>query len=184
MRLRRESDLDPEIRRELEALDAAITGESLDPRHEDLAALAMALRDERPAPRPEFALDLDLRVRDGFPTPEKTPPPAKRHVPFRRRWGLALGTAASLFIVATAVLVSGIPDGSDDSGSAQRNERENRPYSVLGEERRQAPPSDKAAGRPVVSPPIPGPPAGSADRVRDRKVERGASLTLSTPRDQ
>ena len=70
MRLRREPEMDPSTRRELEALDAALAGQPVDPRDEELASLAVALREERPLPRPEFALDLDLRVRDGFPAAE------------------------------------------------------------------------------------------------------------------
>ena len=52
MRLRREPEMDPETRRELEALDAALAGLPVDPRDEELASLAVALRDERPLPRP------------------------------------------------------------------------------------------------------------------------------------
>ena len=77
MRLRREPEMDPSTRRELEALDAALAGQPVDPRDEELASLAVALREERPLPRPEFALDLDLRVRDGFPAAEAASPAAR-----------------------------------------------------------------------------------------------------------
>jgi hypothetical protein len=171
MRLRREPEMDPSTRRELEALDAALAGQPVDPRDEELGSLAVALREERSLPRPEFALDLDLRVRDGFPAPEtaKTAQPPRR----RRTWGLAVGTAASLFIVATAVLTSGGGDVSRDGASPAK------PGTAL-ESSDPAPSS--ASGTSVA--PAPPPSAGVAPRVRDRKVERGASLTLSTPRDQ
>jgi len=174
MRLRREPEMDPSTRRELEALDAALAGRPVDPRDEELASLAVALRDDRPLPRPEFALDLDLRARDGFPAAETASPAPrpKRALAFRRRWALALGTAASLFIVATAVLTSG---GGDQT---------RRPSPSASEPLRDLESSDSApaTAQPGIAPAPP--PAGVAPRVRDRKVERGASLTLSTPRDQ
>src|SRR5688572_4407885 len=122
MRLRREPELDPDIRRELDALDAALAGRGVDPRDDELAELAVALRSERREPRPEFALDLDLRARDGFPVPGPAQPAPRRQVAgaFRRRWTLVLGTAASLFIVVTAVFSSGVLDsGNDTVGPAQ-----------------------------------------------------------------
>jgi hypothetical protein len=182
--------MDFETRRELEALDAALAGGPVDPRDEELASLAVALRDERPAPRPEFALDLDLRARDGFPSPEpaRPAPRPKRVVAFRRRWALALGTAASLFIVATAVLTSG---GGDQVRTAARDSAPvtERPSSPVPERSLESSDSAPSAGggaataQPDIAP-VPPPPAGVAPRARDRKVERGASLTLSTPRDQ
>ena len=51
MRLReREMPLDPEVERELEAIDRALAGEPVDPDLEVLAELARELRDERPEP--------------------------------------------------------------------------------------------------------------------------------------
>ena len=175
MRLRREPEMDPSTRRELEALDAALAGRPIDARDEELGSLAVALRDDRPLPRPEFALDLDLRARDGFPAPEaaKAARPPRR----RRTWGLALGTAASLFIVAIAVLTSG---GGDQSRFVSRD---GAPLTKPGTPLESSDPAPSSAGGTSVAP-APPPSAGVAPRARDRKVERGASLTLSTPRDQ
>ena len=70
MRLReREMPLDPEVERELEAIDRAIAGEPVDPDLEPLAELARALSEERVDAEPGFAADLDQRVADGFPRP-------------------------------------------------------------------------------------------------------------------
>jgi Domain of unknown function (DUF4349) len=178
MRLRREPEMDPSTRRELEALDAALAGQPVDPRDEELASLAVALRDERPLPRPEFALDLDLRVRDGFPAADaaKAARPPRR----RRAWGLALGSAASLFIVAIAVLTSG--DGDQGRFMSRDGAPPTKPETSL-ESRDSAPSAAGGTAEPSIAP-APPPSAGVAPRVRDRKVERGASLTLSTPRDQ
>ena len=62
-----EMPLDPEIERELEAIDRALGGEPVDPDLEALAELALALREERVVAEPEFAADLDQRVTAGFP---------------------------------------------------------------------------------------------------------------------
>ena len=70
MRLReREMPLDPEVERELEAIDRALAGEPVDPDLEPLAELARALSEERVDTEPGFAADLDQRVADGFPRP-------------------------------------------------------------------------------------------------------------------
>ena len=70
MRLREADDaLDPEVERELEAIDRALGGEQVDPDLEVLAELARALREERVGAEPDFAADLDQRVAEGFPRP-------------------------------------------------------------------------------------------------------------------
>jgi hypothetical protein len=51
-----------EILDELEAVDATLAGEPVDPAYADVAELALLLASERPVPRPEFARDLDARV--------------------------------------------------------------------------------------------------------------------------
>jgi hypothetical protein len=176
--------MDPSTRRELEALDAALAGRPVDPSDEELASLAVALREERPLPRPEFALDLDLRARDGFPEAEaaRPAPRPKRVLAVRRRWALALGTAASLFIVATAVLTSG---GGDQVRTASRDAAPvtERPSSLESGDSAPSAAGGASTARPDIAP-VPLPPAEVAPRARDRKVERGAALTLSTPRDQ
>src|SRR5688572_20543868 len=111
MRLRRRHEQDPETTRTLAALDAALAGDPVAAEHDDLRGLVVALRDERPRPRPEFELALDLRAREGFTREDDTgihtAEPARRrelHMPQRlRTTPLAIGTAAALFIVATAV---------------------------------------------------------------------------------
>src|SRR5687768_16345477 len=113
MRLRKEPEPSPESIRTLAAIDAALAGDRVDPADRDLCDLALALREERPRPRPEFELALDLRVHEGFPRDEASgihrAELARRrelHMPRRlRTTPLAMGTAAAILIVATAVLV-------------------------------------------------------------------------------
>ena len=176
MRLRREPEPTPETIRELEALDAALAGEPVDPEHAELGALAIALREEAPRPRPEFALALDLRARDGFPAPEAVASILPRKRMPRRRWGLALGAAASVFIALTAVLSSGVLDSQNDNGN-RRSEPVDEPL-VL----KSAPATgDQAAPEQALSSPSAGAPA---PRLQRRQVERSASLTLAAPRDE
>jgi Domain of unknown function (DUF4349) len=71
MRLRdREMPLDPEIERELEAIDRALAGRSVDPDLEELGVLAAEIRDERPEPTAEVEAFLDGLAEDGFPPRE------------------------------------------------------------------------------------------------------------------
>jgi hypothetical protein len=68
MRLREtEMPLDPEIERELDAIDRALGGQPVDPDLESLAELGVALREERVGAEPGFAAELDRRVAEGFP---------------------------------------------------------------------------------------------------------------------
>jgi Domain of unknown function (DUF4349) len=71
MRLREhEMPLDPEIERELEAIDRALAGRRVDPDLEELAMLAAELRAERPEPTSEAEALLDQLAADGFPPRE------------------------------------------------------------------------------------------------------------------
>lgn len=123
MRLReREVPLDPEVERELEAIDRAVAGEPVDPDLEPLAELARALSDERPATDPGFAADLDQRVAEGFPRPGQL---AGSHrlaelwkmltaVPPRRILARAGAAATVLVVAGVTVSQSGeIWDGGD-----------------------------------------------------------------------
>ena len=55
-----------QAQRELRALDAALSGGSVDREHEPLAELALALRADRAQPSKEFAHALDARAAEGF----------------------------------------------------------------------------------------------------------------------
>src|SRR3954447_23437471 len=63
----RELPLDPEVERELEAIDRALAGEPVDPDLEVLAQLALELRSQRPEPTAEADAKLDLLAEAGFP---------------------------------------------------------------------------------------------------------------------
>src|SRR5215218_3573728 len=68
MRLRnQEMPLDPDVERELEAIDAALQGLRVAPDLEDFAELAVNARAERSGPDPDFAAKLDEWAAAGFP---------------------------------------------------------------------------------------------------------------------
>ena len=200
MRLRRGHELDPETKVALAALDAALAGDPVDAAHDDLRDLAVALRDERPRPRPEFELALDLRAREGFPRDAgpgiHTAAPERRrelHTPQRLRvTPLALGTAAAIFIVATAVLTTGLiggGGGGDGRVTATAPSESTAPASKGTAERAEpviplsgGASDDAAAGGTANSLPAPPDPRDVAPGARRREVERAAELTLSTPR--
>ena len=78
MRRPDDTPFDPELAAALDAIDATLAGDPVDPDHAELAELAVLLADERPRPRPAFAATLDGRVEQRFARAPHRPP--------RRAW--------------------------------------------------------------------------------------------------
>jgi hypothetical protein len=128
MRLREpEMPLDPEIERELDAIDSALAGDQVDPDLEGLAQLARELRRERPELTAAALVELDELAAAGFP-PRASDHLARLHRrtasasrPLREksahRLVPALG-AVSVFVVAIGVGISqsGVLDSGEDGG--------------------------------------------------------------------
>src|SRR5581483_11706800 len=109
---RTDEPLDPEVMAELEAIDAVLAGEPVDPEYAELAELALLVAAERPAVEVGFAVRLDERVERRFAAPPvPVAPPSTR---FRRRvWGWSLGLAGSVAAaVAVVVVLLGSGGGS------------------------------------------------------------------------
>jgi hypothetical protein len=91
----------PELREELAAIDATLTGDAVDPRHAELAELSLLLADLRPAPDPAAVTRMDARV-----------DAVRRREPVRlwrpRALGALAGAAAA---VGAAVVVIGSAGG-------------------------------------------------------------------------
>jgi hypothetical protein len=118
MRLR-ERDMDPQVKRELDALDAALRGERVDPDLEDLATLTRELTEARPKASKEFGARLDAEAAEGFPSaPEVVPAKRPRSWPSLRTLMPRVAVAASvmLALVVGVSVLSGLETGSDDSG--------------------------------------------------------------------
>src|SRR5947209_134021 len=92
--------LPPEVIAELDAVDATLAGEPVDPEHAEAAELALLLRAERPTPAPEFTVLLD----EGFAR-RFAPDAPKRRAPARWLFAPAAGIAVAL-VVAIVVAVS------------------------------------------------------------------------------
>jgi hypothetical protein len=190
--------LTPEMLRELAALDAALAGDPVEPDFADLAELTALLREERPEPDPPFARALDDRVQRGFPRrAQGRAVPAPHGAARLRGWlsgalrsPVALGSAATIVIVAVVVGVSQAPHNGNDSGSsggggASTVSREAARPSVESQSADSAKDSSGAASG--VSPatrPAPGSGSPRSDARTQRFVERSAALTLGArPQD-
>ncbi len=120
------TELEPQVQRELAAVEAGLAGMEVHPDYSELASLAVAIRDEAPDIDAEFAAVLDERAAAGFP---RAPVPgAARETGRRLRESLdairprrlipVAGAAASLLVV-TAVAISVVGDnGSSTSPSS------------------------------------------------------------------
>lgn len=115
MRLLDDTPLDPEIAASLDAIDATLAGEPVEPAHAAIAELALLLRDERPQPSANFAAGLDRRVAERF-APAQASGERKQHRPHRWwLWTPAAGLAAAV-VVAIVIVVGGSHPASPGAG--------------------------------------------------------------------
>src|SRR5436309_38738 len=122
MRHTDENELDPEIAAQLDAIDATLAGEPVDPEHAEIAELALLLTAQRPEIDPGFATSLEQRVQGRFPGPSVDRAPQQAGTGgWRRLWkrsvfepvaALSAGVAA---IVVVVVLASSGGGGSSSS---------------------------------------------------------------------
>ncbi len=113
--MRAADPFEPEVEAALEAIDATLAGDPVDPGHAELAELALILRADRPAVAEPFAVAMDARVRDRFAVPAR-----RRAWPWRRParrwlvWAPAGALAAVALVVAVVTLVPGGGSSSND----------------------------------------------------------------------
>lgn len=197
MKLRNDRSIDPQVERELQAIEHALAGEQVEPEFAELAALATAVHGDRPQAAPGFVAQLGERVERGFPLArEDAAEPLRRPLPWRRLRGALLpatAVASSIAIVAVGIASSGVlSGGGSDAGPAvsQRNSkvdqtgRLNKTATppVTGEGVRSTTDVQGAAtDARSIAPQVPG---RLAERVHDRKVEGDADLTLAVPVDK
>ena len=179
----------------LEAVDATLAGEPVDPMHAEMAELALLLADERPTPDGNFADALDRALERRFlPAPTAAVPAAPRVTGvLRRRWWLwtpTVGVAAAL--IAAVVVVAA-------QGSGQPAVNGNRPLlSPTGAAAPQTTASTAASAPATTSRSAPSAPAvvGAPSSVTSsasspygipleapsngRKTIQGAQISLST----
>ena len=118
MRRLDDTPMDPEIEAALDAIDATVAGEPVDPKYAELAELALLLTDDRPMPEPAFGHTLDERVRGRFGQAARSDRPA----PAGRRGWLTFGGASIALAAIVALLVFVAPSlrgaGSSSSSSS------------------------------------------------------------------
>src|SRR5207302_6246939 len=93
-----------EITAELEAIDATLAGQAVDPRHAELAELSLLLSDLRPELEPPAAARLDARVAE---VERRAPRRARPRHP--RALGALAGAAAAA--AAAVVVIGGLGGG-------------------------------------------------------------------------
>lgn len=105
----RRDEMNPEMTAQLEAIDATLRGDPVDPAHAELAELALLLQADRPRPSAGFSRDLDQRVEARF---ERRGGPSAAGPPRLRRWLRspafgAAGAGLAAAVVAVIVISSG-----------------------------------------------------------------------------
>jgi hypothetical protein len=108
MRRADETPIDPKIVAALDAIDATLAGEAVDPGHAELAELALLLSGEGATPTPAFATALDGRVARRFS--------GGRSPSWRKRWMWAPAAGLAAGVVVVIVIFAG---GSSTSSGPQ-----------------------------------------------------------------
>jgi hypothetical protein len=121
MRQSEDMPLDPEVLAELEAIDATLAGEPVDPAHAEIAELALLLAATRELPSEQFTQTLDARVARRFvAVPAAAASPRQRARARFSRWSTRPALASALAGGFAAVVVASvIASGSLSSGPAR-----------------------------------------------------------------
>lgn len=106
--------MDPEIADALEAIDATLHGDPVDPIHAELAELALLVRAQRPEPELGFAAELDQRVRERFAARGEAAAPVRGSS--RRWWVLAPAAGLAASVAVAVVIVVTQSSGSTGGG--------------------------------------------------------------------
>ncbi len=190
--MRRRDPLTPEQERDLEALDRALAGESVDLDLRELDELVRDVRATAPEMTPAFAARLEHEVSEGFPSPQERPPLRERR-PWRgRRWVLLPAAGSLAAVLVALVVVLGADDAGDTGTSLSAGPEATSsatPSAGVAADSAAAEDTPAAAQRATVPDAIPPlPSAGSAASgagaiapAPARKVQRGAVLVIDAP---
>jgi hypothetical protein len=175
MRRLDDNPIDPEIAAALDAIDATIAGEPVDPMYAELAELALLLTAERPEPGPEFERAMDARVARRF----LAAPAVKQAPPRRRRGWVWSGWAAAVAAAAAVALVFVLaPGGGGTSGTSSANTS----FSATATTAAPASSASSSAAGGVAAPaPAPRSGAPALRSVPAPAVQNGALNAQSTP---
>ena len=164
--------LDPEIAAELDAIDATLAGDPVDPGHAELAELALLLSADRPRPVAGFARELDRRAERRFAPGTDAPAPTSQPRRGRRLPippVLAGGAAGAAGLVAAVAVVVALSAG----GGPGRPRPEFSAAPAAPQRQPSTPPRGaSSAAAPAVTPPSNG-----------RKVIQSSTLALGAAPD-
>jgi hypothetical protein len=176
-----EKALTAEARRELDAIDAALLGESVAADQQPLAELARVTRELRARPSEEFARALDAKAERGFRREKRrsgAPAPGGAHgrttSPRRRSLALALGAGLTV-LLAVAIAVSLSRSGGGRVAQPA-------PQGATAGVRAASPPGSSAGatkGTPAQSSAA----EAAAPRAAARQVERTSTLDIGVAPD-
>jgi hypothetical protein len=108
MRRVEDTPIDPEVAAALDAIDATLAGEAVDPAHAELAELALLLSAGRPQPDPAFAASLDEQVAWRFAADGPSAPRRRRTWwVLSPAWGAGVVAAAAAGVVAVVLATGG-----------------------------------------------------------------------------
>jgi hypothetical protein len=178
MRRLDETPLDPEIAAALEAIDATMAGDPVDPAYAELAELALLLTAERPRPDATFSGALDERVERRF-APKQEAGGQKRRKP-RRWWLWTPATGLAVALVVAVVIVLGDHSSINSASSFSSGSRATAAVPVAPKipATRHRAPSSATSLSSAAAPPL------NAERLQPpangRKVIQSAQLTLNT----
>jgi hypothetical protein len=117
MRRLDDHEIDPEIAAQLDAIDATLAGDPVDPEHAELAELALLVAAEKPELDPGFARNLDRRVAARFASAPGAQPAGRRG--WQWLWKPMTATlAAGLAAVLVVVGLNSLPGGGGSSSSS------------------------------------------------------------------
>ncbi len=185
MRRLDDTPIDPEIAASLDAIDATLAGEPVDPRYAELAELALLLVDTRPEAEPAAVHALNRRVERRFaPEPRSSAGKPRRAGLWQAMGASAVGLAA---VVGVVVALSSAPGGSSASSSS----------ATVATESLKAPPAAASAGSASARASTPTPTTASAGTAgtssstaaspglqppnNGHKIVQSAQLSLSAP---
>lgn len=189
--------LDPEIERQLEAVDRVLASEPVDPDLADLATLTADLRAERAAPPEQWTREMDSKVEAGFGSSRLRS--LRRLLPEQPRRMLPIGAVATLLVVV-GVGIGSLGDGGTDQALDGRDEPAVPPAPAAGVPEQLDDPSaapKEAAGasenpnrgsgvtadEATIAPPIPGTDRTAPGKGK-RRQDRNAFLALKTGTDE
>ncbi|MEA2159439.1 MAG: hypothetical protein QOD66_1819, partial [Solirubrobacteraceae bacterium] len=140
MRRSEDETIDPEVAAQLDAIDATLAGDAVDPRHAELAELALLLAAERPEPDDAFARELDGRVAVRFGTSARSgsgsgsgsgSPSVVRPGSRRVRSWMSLPVLGSALAAGAAAVVAVVALGSGGSGGPKLLTEAKRPLPTV-----------------------------------------------------